>query len=159
MEKKNIQDVSQEMIYVGSYHHCVDTARRIRLPTKWRSANAEESTFMLMYLPYQGLESNCVQVLPPRVMHDLLTKMNGIPDSSRESAIIKRAISSTSQLVHMDKVGRICIPEMMARITGIENQAILVGMIDRFQIWNPQRYESVKYEDEKSVSMILHNLL
>jgi MraZ protein len=159
MEKKNIQDVSQEMIYVGSYHHYVDTSRRIRLPTKWRSANAEESTFMLMCLPYQGLESNCVQVLPPRVMNDLLTKMNGIPDSNRESAMIKRAISSTSQLVHMGKVGRICIPEMMAHIAGIENQAILVGMIDRFQIWNPERYESVKCSDKESVIAILHNLL
>jgi MraZ protein len=47
----------------------------------------------------------------------------------------------------VDKAGRICLPEEMARAAGIKDQAILVGLLDRFEIWNPNRYEAVKASD------------
>ena len=47
----------------------------------------------------------------------------------------------------MDKGGRICLPEEMARAAGIKDEAVLVGLLDRFEIWNPARYENVKAAD------------
>jgi len=47
----------------------------------------------------------------------------------------------------LDKAGRICLPEEMARAAGIKEEAMLVGLLDRFEIWNPTRYESVKVAD------------
>ena len=49
--------------------------------------------------------------------------------------------------VTVDKAGRICLPEEMARAAGIKNEAMLVGLLDRFEIWNPDRYENVKAAD------------
>ena len=47
----------------------------------------------------------------------------------------------------MDKAGRICLPDEMARGAGIKDEAVLVGLLDRFEIWNPERYEKVKAAD------------
>ena len=44
--------------------------------------------------------------------------------------------------IPIDKAGRIVLPEQMATAVGITNEAILNGMFDRFQIWNPERYEA-----------------
>ena len=30
----------------------------------------------------------------------------------------------------------------MARAAGIKDEAVLVGLLDRFEIWNPARYET-----------------
>ena len=35
----------------------------------------------------------------------------------------------------------------MARGAGIRNEAVLVGLLDRFEIWNPDRYEKVQAAD------------
>ena len=36
----------------------------------------------------------------------------------------------------------------MARAAAIEREAVLVGMFDRFQIWNPARYAATAAVDE-----------
>jgi DNA-binding transcriptional regulator/RsmH inhibitor MraZ len=35
----------------------------------------------------------------------------------------------------------------MARAANIESEAVLVGLLDRFEIWDPARYEKVKAAD------------
>jgi MraZ protein len=49
--------------------------------------------------------------------------------------------------VTLDKAGRICVPEEMATSAGIAKEATLVGLLDRFEIWDPARYEKVKAAD------------
>jgi hypothetical protein len=43
--------------------------------------------------------------------------------------------------VTLDKAGRICLPDEMARAAVSRNEAVLVGRSTRFEIWNPARYE------------------
>ncbi len=50
-------------------------------------------------------------------------------------------------MLTFDKAGRICLPDEMARAAGIKDEAVLVGLLDRFEIWNPSRYETVKAAD------------
>ena len=47
----------------------------------------------------------------------------------------------------LDKAGRICLPEEMAEAAGIKSEAVLVGLLDRFEIWNPARHEKIKATD------------
>ncbi|HZL78255.1 MAG TPA: division/cell wall cluster transcriptional repressor MraZ, partial [Candidatus Limnocylindrales bacterium] len=61
--------------------------------------------------------------------------------------VLKRFIGSESVQVALDKGGRICLPDEMARAAGIKDEAMLVGLLDRFEIWNPARYENVKAAD------------
>jgi MraZ protein len=49
--------------------------------------------------------------------------------------------------VEPDKAWRICVPEEMARTAGLEGEAVLVGLLDRFEIWQPARYERVQAAD------------
>ncbi|MBC8094687.1 MAG: division/cell wall cluster transcriptional repressor MraZ, partial [Akkermansiaceae bacterium] len=46
-----------------------------------------------------------------------------------------------------DKSGRMCIPDEMAKGAAIKDDAVLVGLLDRFEIWNPSRYEQKRAAD------------
>jgi DNA-binding transcriptional regulator/RsmH inhibitor MraZ len=35
----------------------------------------------------------------------------------------------------------------MARVAGVRDEVVLVGLLDRFEIWTPERYEKVKADD------------
>jgi MraZ protein len=48
----------------------------------------------------------------------------------------------------MDKAGRVVLPENLATAAGIEKEAVLVGMWERFEIWSPERFnQSAAQED------------
>jgi MraZ protein len=80
-------------------------------------------------------------------MADLMRDIDAMPNSDPSKVVLKRFIGSESVQVALDKVGRICLPEEMARAAGITEDAVLVGLLDRFEIWNPGRYEKVKAAD------------
>ena len=80
-------------------------------------------------------------------MAELMRDIDAMPNGDPNKVVLKRFIGSESVQVALDKGGRICLPEAMAKAAGIEDEAILVGLLDRFEIWNPDRYEKVRASD------------
>ena len=131
--------------YNSLYQHGVDEKRRVQIPAKWRPAKPEVE-FTLILWP-KAKEGPCLRVLPPKEMAELMRDIDAMPNGDPNKVVLKRFIGSESIQVTVDKSGRICLPEEMARAAGIKDQAILVGLLDRFEIWNPDRYEAVKASD------------
>lgn len=92
-------------------------------------------------------EGPCLRVLPPKEMAELMADIDAMPNDNPNKVVLKRFIGSESVQVALDKSGRICIPEGMAKAAGVESEAVLVGLLDRFEIWNPERYEKVRASD------------
>ena len=84
------------------------------------------------------------RVLPPQQMAKLMRDLDAMPNSDQNKVLLKRFIGSESVQVTLDKAGRICLPEQMARDAGIGDEAVLAGLLDRFEIWSPERYDKVK---------------
>jgi MraZ protein len=73
--------------------------------------------------------------------------IDAMANTDPNKGVLKRIIGSESIQILVDKAGRICLPEEMATAAGIKDQAVLVGLLDRFEIWSPERYEKVKVSD------------
>jgi MraZ protein len=80
-------------------------------------------------------------------MAQLMAEIDAMPNTSSDKVVLKRFIGSESLQVVLDKAGRICLPDEMARQAGLKDEAVLVGLLDRFEIWSPDRYENVKAAD------------
>jgi MraZ protein len=131
--------------YNSLYRHGVDEKRRIQIPAKWRPA--EPGTELTLVLWPKAKEGTCLRVLLPQQMAKLMQDVNALPNSDSNKVVLKRFIGSGSEQVTLDKAGRICLPEKMAKDAGIGTEAILVGLLDRFEIWSPDRYERVMVSD------------
>lgn len=131
--------------YNSQYRHGVDEKRRVQIPAKWRPAEASVE-FTLILWP-KGNEGPCLRVLPPQEMSELMRDLDAMPNGDPKKTVLKRFIGSESVQVTVDKGGRICLPEEMAKAAGIGDAAMLVGLLDRFEIWNPERYEKVRAAD------------
>jgi MraZ protein len=123
----------------------VDEKRRVQIPAKWRPS--KESTELTLVLWPKAKEGPCIRVLPPPQLAKLMREVDAMPNSDPSKVVLKRFIGSGSVQVTLDKGGRICLPDKMAKEAGIENEAVLVGLLDRFEIWSPARYEHVKASD------------
>jgi MraZ protein len=95
----------------------------------------------------QHQAGSCLRVLPPSEMAKMKADIDAMPNGNPNKVVLKRFIGSESVQVSLDKAGRICLPDEMARAASIKDEVILVGLLDRFEIWNPGRYETVKAAD------------
>jgi len=138
---------SAEPTYYNSlYRHGVDEKRRVQVPAKWRPAESGVELTLLLWP--KSKEGPCVRVLPPRQMAELMKDLEAMPNTDPNKVVLKRFIGSESVQVALDKVGRICLPDEMAKAADIKDEAILVGLLDRFEVWNPARYARVKASDQ-----------
>ena len=131
--------------YNDLYRHGVDEKRRVQIPAKWRTA--KPGTELTLVLWPKAKEGACLRVLPPQQLAKLMRDVDAMPNSDSNKVVLKRFIGSGSVQVTLDKAGRVCLPEKMAREAGIGAEAMLVGLLDRFEIWSPERYENVKASD------------
>ena len=88
-----------------------------------------------------------MRVLPPKELAELMDSLDAMPNGDPNKTVLKRIIGQESVQVALDKAGRICVPEELARAAGIEEEVVLVGLLDRFEIWDPQRFARVKAAD------------
>jgi MraZ protein len=142
----NVADeaASQTTYYNSSYRHGVDEKRRVQIPAKWRPSDASVE-FTLIFWPKSN--EGCLRALPPKEMAELVRDIDAMPNEDSRKTVLKRFIGSESTQVAVDKAGRICLPEAMAKAAGIEKEAVLVGLLDRFEIWSPERYDKVRAAD------------
>src|SRR5882762_3671923 len=130
----------------STYTHGVDEKRRVAIPAKWRPATP--GTDLTLVVWPKAKEGPCLRVLPPDKMADLMRDIDAMPSSDPNKGVLKRVIGSKSVQVTLDSVGRICLPEEMAKAAGITKDAVLVGLLDRFEIWSPERFEKVTVSEE-----------
>ena len=138
---------SEPIYYNSLYRHGVDEKRRVQIPAKWRPAQPEVLTLVLW--PKGTMPEACLLVLPPKEWEALVQKLKLMPFADPKAEALRRLLGKKSDRVTLDKGGRICLPEAMAKAAAIDEEAILVGLLDRFEIWNPERYETASAVDDE----------
>src|SRR5271154_3578037 len=131
--------------YNARFLHGVDEKRRVQIPAKWRPEKAGTELTLMLWPQHQA--GTCLRVLPPAQMAKLKAGIDARRNGNPNKTVLKRFIGSESVQVTLDKAGRICLPDEMARAAGIKDEAVFVGLLDRFEIWNPVRHENVKAAD------------
>jgi MraZ protein len=133
--------------YNSYYDNVVDEKRRVQIPSNWRKGQ-NETEFMLVIWSTGSQKDACLLVLPPAAADKLRSRITAMPFGDAHAEALRRALGRKSQMVTSDKAGRLTLPEHMAKAAGIETKVVLVGMFDRFQIWNPDRFTTATEGDE-----------
>ncbi len=133
-------------IYFNSrYLHGIDDKRRLQIPAKWRpEGDGVEFTVIVWPKHHAG---TCLRVLPPEKLEKLVAEIEAMPNNDPRKDVLRRVVGGNSEQVTLDKAGRICLPEEMARAAGIKGEAHLIGMLEQFEIWEPARYKNVEAAD------------
>ncbi len=123
----------------GSYRHGIDQSRRVMIPARWRPRDAKV-VFTAILWPIKV--EDFLLVLPPARWQLMLNKLTTNSLLDQRSATLERVLGETSVPLELDKVGRFCLPENLARAVGLDKEAVFVGRLDKFEIWSPQRHEA-----------------
>ena len=125
-----------KVFYTGLFRHTLDDKGRLTIPSVWRHAHAAEETFLATPHP-----DGYVAVLPPKEVDLLHAKISGLRMSDTKAQTFAARFFSQTQDFSFDKAGRIGLSAELLKHAGIEKDAVLVGTLTKFNIYNPARWQ------------------
>ncbi|MEY4938746.1 MAG: hypothetical protein RIQ93_481 [Verrucomicrobiota bacterium] len=127
---------SGKAYYTGLFRHMLDDKGRITIPSAWRSAHAEEETFLATPHP-----DGYIAVLPPSEVEKLHAKFSDLKLGDAAAQAFAARFFSQTQGFSFDKAGRIGLGAPLLVHAGIEKDAVLVGSLTKFNIYSPARWQ------------------
>ncbi len=123
--------------FLGRYEYQLDPKGRVSLPSAFRR-EADGDGFVLLQWKAPAL------TLFPKTswataQERLLTFRRNQPEAWGDVL----AITASAVEVSPDKQGRILVPAWLQEAAGLEGSVLLVGNIDRVELWHPARFEEV----------------
>lgn len=142
--------------FTGKHHCSVEDNRRLMVPVKWRSKEPND-WFAALLWPLHSEQH--LLVMPPwrwtefirNLTRERLAQIQGDAEEDPQDQIarIERAVGEGCEILKMDRVGRICLPEMFMTKLALEKEALLFGRLHTFEIWSPVRYSGPTDGDRK----------
>lgn len=117
----------------------VDSAGRVTVPATIRDALPESQKSSVTIVP--SLKHPCIQGGDSSMLSRLSERIEAeFGPYSDEYDYMVNEIYGQSEDVEFDSKYRIKIPQYMLNEAGIKGEAIIVGLRDKFEIWNPATY-------------------
>lgn len=126
-------------MFIGEYHHRLDDKGRIIIPAKLR-AHLTDSFVMT-----RGLDG-CVFIYRNDDWERLEQKLASLPLTRKEARAFVRFFYAAAQEMSLDKQGRVNISESLIQYAHLDKECIIVGVSNRIEIWNRQRWEEINKE-------------
>ena len=120
--------------YTDSFAHAFDAKGRITVPSEWRQPTFEATLYVL------PSSNRCLKVYPASWLGQLQEKVSQlkIGDPMRQGV---ETLASRAQTAILDTQGRIMIKEKLREGAGLKKDAVLVGRLDHFQVWDQAVWE------------------
>lgn len=116
--------------FIGRYEHSLDAKGRVILPVKFR-APFERGGFLSQF--HEG----CVALWTPEEFEKQLESMQQSSEQGRDERNLARVWAGGSAEVEVDKAGRMPIPSYLRSFAQLENEVMVIGAIDRVELWSP----------------------
>ena len=81
----------------------------------------------------------CIYVFHPRVWEQYMRKLRQKKLPPPEKLMVMRTVLAPATNCTVDSQWRIKPPDELVQYAGLDREIEVVGQIDRFEIWNPQR--------------------
>lgn len=121
--------------YTGLFRHALDDKDRFTIPSAWRAAHAEGDTFLATPHP-----DGYIAVLPPAEVEKLHVKISEMKLSDAAAQAFTARFFSQTQSFSFDKSGRVGLTAELLKHAGLDEEAVLVGSLTKFNIYSPARW-------------------
>ena len=124
--------------YTDRFEFSLDDKGRVSVPVEWRG-EAFEKRFLVL-----PSEEGCLRVYPASFLGRQLEKLSaeGVTSTDVRRKSLEK-LASVMQAAEPDQQGRIMIREKFRQHAGLNRQAVLVGRLDHFEIWEPRRWQKI----------------
>jgi MraZ protein len=145
------------MPFYGTETYAIDHKGRISVPIAMRrSLPGKKALATFMLAP--GFEG-CLALYSPEEWRRVEERLRRIPMGGRRGRAFQRTFLLNVTKVSVDTQGRITIPPALMQRAGLGKEAVLHGVLDRIEIWNPERLQVELNEGQTQLEALAEEVL
>ena len=133
------------MFFMGTYTPKLDEKGRLFLPAKFRDQLTEGLVVT------RGQEF-CLTVWPMDDFMELTRKAQEAPVTVKGARDYTRFLFAGASEEMPDKQGRITITPMLREYASLDRDVVVIGVMNRIEIWDPARWQQYSAEQETKFS-------
>ena len=141
--------------FTSQYESKLDAKGRIVLPARIKAQLPEGEQELVVR---KGFEQ-CLILYPMVEFKKVFSKISGLNEFNEEYRKLQRNFLSGVVTIELDGNGRFLLPKTMLTYAQIDKEAMLVGMGNKVEIWNPTIYEKHLISDPGELSKLAEKYL
>jgi len=126
------------MIFRGRFEYTIDPKGRVNIPSRFREQLSDTGLETVVITNYSG----CLYAYPTgeweRIEQKLASKVSSV--NKKKNAFVRFFVGGAVE-VAPDKQGRILIPPSLRSYAGLDREIVILGMPNRFEIWDRERWD------------------
>ncbi|GAB4387591.1 MAG: division/cell wall cluster transcriptional repressor MraZ [Thermodesulfovibrionales bacterium] len=125
--------------FSGKFHYSLDPKGRVIIPAQFReiiTANYGPK----LYLTSSAFEK-CLHIYPLEEWNKLQEKVKSLPKMNEAVRFYMRRVIASAVETTLDKQGRVLVPAAHREDSGINGEVVIVGQIDRLEIWDRAQWD------------------
>jgi MraZ protein len=147
--------LQNKFMLIGEYTHTIDEKNRVSMPAKFRKELGKN----IIITPGLG---KCLFIFTSKEWDKVSNKLS---NSDTELSFLKkdqrdfnRYMFGRAAEVETDSIGRILLPEFLKDKIGLKNNAVIVGVKDRVEIWNEKNWQEQKDMAERQIEILAEKM-
>lgn len=118
--------------FLGSYVHQLDSKGRLSLPAAFRR-DCEGNAYVLIQA-----HEDALSLYPRSTWSSVEERLRDMVERRPDARHYLLGLTANAHHVSPDRQGRILIPDRLREGASLEGEALVVGALDKIEIWNPE---------------------
>ena len=131
----------------GRYFHTIDAKSRLTIPARLREGidRREEGYGFVAVNRFD----NVLYLYTPRAYEEIAPEFDASSQTNPDVRNYQRVTYGLSEDLEMDRMGRVLIPEHLAKECGFSKKVVVVGVRNHIEVWPRDRWETF-IEEQKA---------
>ncbi|MEI8361266.1 MAG: division/cell wall cluster transcriptional repressor MraZ [bacterium] len=140
-------------MFIGEYNHNLDEKGRLAIPSKFRT-DLKGGVVVT-----KGLD-DCLFLYTKEAFLEEAKKAKSLPTISNPQARawVHNFLGGAMDL-DLDAQGRVVLPEYLRNFANLKKKSVIVGMFDKLEIWDEERWNTYKNDAEKTNNQLAESLV
>lgn len=133
----------QLAVFKGTYRHRIDAKGRLPVPAAFRRWLGDDRQVVVTLL------DQCLAAYSPGEWARLEAQLAALPAFSKPVKALTRLLASRAADCEIDVQGRILLPPSLRQAAGLGRDAVVVGVLNRFEVWSPESWDTFVRESDR----------
>jgi MraZ protein len=137
-------------VFFGETAINLDAKGRLAVPTRYRD-DLESACGNRLVLTYSAFDAGCLWLYPQPEWERVREQVMSLSTFNASHRSLQRRLVGSATQLELDGNSRLLLPVTLRQVAGLEKRVVLMGMGQRFEIWNEDVLNERRAEEEKEI--------
>ena len=137
--------------FIGRFYHALEQKGRVSIPVSFRQYLKSGGVIT------RGLDG-CLFLFPQVTWDELVSGALNSPLTQKRARDWVRLLANSAVPVKLDNLGRLLIPEYLIELAMLKKQVVVVGSLNRIEVWDQTQYHHYMKELDTNAEAIAESV-